>query len=103
MCDGTPKCFTSNCRRVSSWWPGQLPRAWHCRLKTNLGGRNLAMAITNEASGDYKCLLCSFIYDAAQGCPEHGIAPGTAWEDVDEEWCCPDCGAGKAAFVLKDY
>lgn len=63
----------------------------------------MAMAIMNEAPAEYKCLLCSFIYDAAQGCPEHGIGPGTAWEDVDEEWCCPDCGAGKADFVLKDY
>jgi len=32
----------------------------------------------------------------------HGIAPGTAWEDVPDDWCCPDCGATKADFALLD-
>ncbi|WP_373886195.1 rubredoxin [Sphingobium sp. CFD-1] len=48
-------------------------------------------------------MLCSFVYDEVEGCPEHGIAPGISWEDVDEDWCCPDCGAGKSEFFLKDY
>ena len=36
----------------------------------------------------------------AQGLPEEGIEPGTAWADVPEDWTCPDCGAGKSDFVM---
>lgn len=50
----------------------------------------------------YKCLVCNFIYDEAKGSPEHGIAPGTAWKDIPEDWVCPDCGVGKADFVMKE-
>ena len=32
------------------------------------------------------------------GDPENGVAPGTAWEDVPEDWVCPTCGLGKDAF-----
>lgn len=43
----------------------------------------------------YICVICGFIYDEAEGWPEDGIEPGTRWEDVPENWFCPDCGAGK--------
>jgi rubredoxin len=46
------------------------------------------------------CTVCGFIYDEAQGDPEHGIAPGTRWEDVPETWTCPDCGVGKRDFDM---
>ena len=42
---------------------------------------------------------CSYVYDEAKGDPEHGIAPGTKWEDVSEDWICPWCGLGKDMFV----
>lgn len=48
----------------------------------------------------YMCLLCGYIYDEAQGVPEEGIAPGTAWEDVPVNWRCPDCGATKDDFEM---
>lgn len=48
----------------------------------------------------YMCLLCGFIYDETQGWPEDGIAPGTPWEAVPDDWYCPDCGASKADFVM---
>lgn len=41
---------------------------------------------------------CGYIYDEAQGDPEHGVAPGTKWEDVPEDWLCPTCGIGKDMF-----
>lgn len=44
------------------------------------------------------CTLCGYIYDESLGCPDQGIAPGTKWEDVPEDFTCPDCGAGKDAF-----
>ena len=35
---------------------------------------------------------CGYVYDPEKGDPEHGIAPGTKWEDVPEDWLCPICG-----------
>ena len=54
-------------------------------------------------NGQYKtwmCLICGWIYEEAQGCPEEGLAPGTRWEDVPEDWTCPDCGAVKEDFEM---
>ena len=46
------------------------------------------------------CVLCGFVYDETLGLPEEGIAPGTAWADVPDSWCCPDCGVReKVDFV----
>ena len=47
---------------------------------------------------EHKCLLCDYVYDEEKGDPEHGIPPGTKWEDVDEDFLCPDCGASKLDF-----
>ncbi len=44
------------------------------------------------------CMVCGYIYDEAAGDPDSGIAPGTKWEDVPENWICPVCGASKADF-----
>ena len=46
----------------------------------------------------YVCAICGFVYDEAEGHPETGIAPGTVWEDVPEDWTCPLCGVGKEDF-----
>lgn len=46
----------------------------------------------------YVCTVCGFIYDEAAGIPEDGIAPGTLWADLPENWVCPLCGAGKDEF-----
>lgn len=45
---------------------------------------------------------CGYIYDPAVGDADHGVAPGTAWEDVPEGWVCPLCGAEKEAFWKAD-
>ena len=42
---------------------------------------------------------CGYIYDPEKGDPEHGVAPGTKWEDIPEDWLCPTCGIGKDMFV----
>ncbi len=54
----------------------------------------------NQEYKRYICVVCGYIYDEAQGCPEEGIPPGTRWEDVPETWVCPECGAGKGDFQL---
>jgi rubredoxin len=46
----------------------------------------------------YRCLLCSYVYDPAVGDPANGVGPGTAFEDLPDEWVCPDCGAAKDEF-----
>ena len=46
------------------------------------------------------CLICGWIYDEATGYPEHGIAPGTPWEQVPMNWTCPECGARKEDFEM---
>jgi len=46
----------------------------------------------------YVCTLCGYIYDPEQGIPEEGIAPGTAFEDLPDDFVCPICGAGKEEF-----
>jgi rubredoxin len=43
----------------------------------------------------YVCNLCGYVYDPADGDPDNGVAPGTAFEDLPEDWVCPLCGAGK--------
>jgi rubredoxin len=46
----------------------------------------------------YVCTVCGFVYDEANGIPEAGIAPGTKWEDLPDDWVCPLCGAEKSEF-----
>lgn len=48
----------------------------------------------------YMCVICGFVYDETKGLPDHGIVPGTHWEDVPENFTCPDCGASKAEFEM---
>jgi len=48
----------------------------------------------------YMCVVCAWVYDEAQGWPEDGITPGTKWEDIPEDWLCPDCGVGKSDFEM---
>ena len=48
----------------------------------------------------WQCVLCAFVYDEAAGMPEDGIAPGTRWADVPENWGCPDCSAKKNDFEM---
>jgi rubredoxin len=46
----------------------------------------------------HRCIPCGWIYDPAIGDPENGIAAGTAFEDLPEDWACPLCGADKESF-----
>ncbi|MEG2321863.1 MAG: rubredoxin [Bacilli bacterium] len=46
----------------------------------------------------YKCPICGYIYDEEKGIPEKGIAPGTKWSDLPNDWKCPICGVPKDTF-----
>lgn len=47
----------------------------------------------------YVCTACGYIYDPEKGDPESGVKPGTAFEDLPDDWVCPVCGADKSMFV----
>jgi rubredoxin len=46
----------------------------------------------------WECQVCGYIYDPEIGDPENGIAPGTKFEDIPDDWVCPQCGAPKDQF-----
>lgn len=46
----------------------------------------------------YACNLCGYVYDPAKGDPDNGITAGTAFEDLPDDWVCPECGAEKSEF-----
>lgn len=48
----------------------------------------------------YRCDYCGMIYDEELGQPEDGLAPGTRYEDIPEDWYCPQCGSEKSSLVL---
>ena len=48
----------------------------------------------------YVCDVCGWVYDPEVGDPDSGIAPGTAFEDIPDDWECPECGVGKDDFSV---
>ena len=46
----------------------------------------------------YICTVCGYVYDPAQGDPDSGVAAGTSFEDIPDDWVCPVCGADKDQF-----
>ena len=46
----------------------------------------------------YRCIMCGYVYYPEKGDPDNGIAPGTAFKDIPDDWVCPDCGVDKEQF-----
>jgi rubredoxin len=46
----------------------------------------------------YVCSVCGYVYDPEEGDPDSGVNPGTAFEDIPDDWTCPVCGAAKDQF-----
>ena len=46
----------------------------------------------------YICKVCGYVYDPEVGDPDNGVQPGTAFEDIPDDWVCPLCGVGKDEF-----
>jgi rubredoxin len=51
----------------------------------------------------FKCLNCGFVYDEELGWPDEGIAAGTRWDEVPDDWICPECGSEKRDFTMIDW
>ena len=65
-----------------------------------------ASASPSAPAADFKqwvCVICGWIYDEAAGAPDDGLAPGTRWADVPEDWRCPLCDVGKQDFALVEF
>jgi rubredoxin/flavin reductase (DIM6/NTAB) family NADH-FMN oxidoreductase RutF len=57
-------------------------------------------AVKEKKPHKYQCTVCGFIYDPVEGDEHSGIAPGTAFEDIPDDWYCPVCGVSKKDFVM---
>jgi len=56
-----------------------------------------------DAFKQWVCVICGWVYDEAAGAPDDGLAPGTRWADVPEDWRCPLCDVGKQDFALVEF
>lgn len=64
----------------------------------------LARIITlgeKSAMQKWRCTICKYVYDPVEGDIGNGAAPGTAFEELPDEWVCPICGVGKDMFVME--
>jgi rubredoxin len=57
----------------------------------------------DTAFKQWVCVICGWVYDEAAGAPDDGLAPGTRWADVPEDWRCPLCDVGKEDFALVEF
>ena len=78
---------------------GKLQR----KAANNNGVHGLVQAILyvymmEEVMQKYVCDVCGYIYDPEEGDPDNGVEPGTAFENLPEDWVCPLCGASKEDF-----
>lgn len=48
----------------------------------------------------WQCMMCGYVYDEVVGDIAHGIAAGTTWADVPDDWSCPECGSMKSDFEM---
>lgn len=94
----------------------QIPDDWACPdcavrdkpdfIPLDAGGAAEASAETTlsaEPFAKWHCVTCGHVYDEAVGDPATGLAPGTRWAQVPEDWYCPDCGATKEDYERIDF
>jgi len=58
--------------------------------------------LEEEKMQKYVCDICGYVYDPEVGDPDSGVSPGTAFEDIPDDWVCPLCGVGKEDFSPED-
>ena len=81
------------------------------RVTPNRGQNGLVIelkkeCVVSEVIVEYKswvCLICGWIYNEEEGLPEEGIAAGTRFADIPEDWRCPLCDVGKAEFAVVEF
>jgi flavin reductase (DIM6/NTAB) family NADH-FMN oxidoreductase RutF/rubredoxin len=93
MKDGEPLTYAYY-REVKK---GKAPK----NAPTYIDAEKLKQQLPVASAAKYYCTACGYIYDPAVGDPEHGITPGTRFEDLPETWVCPVCGTEKVDFAKK--
>ncbi len=82
--------------------PANAPHGAAKPMETTENQNNKPNQINNNqnstAMKKYVCSVCGYVYDPEKGDPDSGIAPGTAFEDIPDDWTCPLCGVGKSDF-----
>ncbi len=86
--------------------------AYYHEIKGGLSPKNAPTYVAPEANKTnkkeekkmkkYKCEICGYVYDPEKGDPDNGVAAGTSFEDVPENWTCPLCGVGKDQFSVDE-
>ena len=72
----------------------------HASSMTRLLKQTIEHTLNSEPMKKWICIICGYIYDEAVGMPEHGIAAGTRFESLPDDWTCPECGSPKESFEL---
>jgi rubredoxin len=62
-----------------------------------------APTAADDGLKQWVCVICGWVYDEAAGAPDDGLAPGTRWADVPDDWRCPLCDVGKEDFALVEF
>jgi len=63
----------------------------------------VAVQAKDDGFKQWVCVICGFLYDEAAGSPREGIAAGTRWEEVPDNWRCPLCDVGKEDFAMVEF
>jgi rubredoxin len=58
--------------------------------------------VKEDVMQKWRCTLCTYVYDPALGDPDNDVVPGTPFEELPEDWVCPECGAEKEYFEAID-
>ena len=87
---------------MSEWVPSRVVSTnsllYPTPYQTTLESRWIFFALMEYKT--WMCVICGFVYDEELGLPEEGLAPGTRWADIPENWQCPDCDATKIDFEM---
>jgi flavin reductase (DIM6/NTAB) family NADH-FMN oxidoreductase RutF/rubredoxin len=79
---------------------GKSPKTAPTYIASNGGAKEIKSEVIKVSK--YRCTVCDYIYDPAQGDPDSGVQPGTAFESLPDDWVCPVCGADKSQFVKEE-
>ena len=84
--------------RIASvcWWRSVVALPLHPRKRN----KECIKQKIDTMEKKYYCTVCDWVYDPAVGDPDGGIAPGTPFEDIPDDWACPLCGVTKEDFVI---
>jgi len=93
---GVQECSSAFIARVPGWCTVVKQSQWCCSSSFCLRVDLLPKGVL--AVNKYECGVCGYVYDPEKGDKSRGIASGTKFEDLPEDWTCPICGASKDQF-----